>query len=289
MVMMEAQVLRGGPFVDGYEGLRDRFAAASGAYAAADPFPHAVFEGLVDPGLLRAAAAEFPEPDDMAWVYDTPRELKSAEHRWDRFGPATRAVVAELQSGPFVGALETLTGITGLIADPWLAGGGQHQIRAGGFLKVHADFPVHRGLGLARRLNVLLYLNEDWDPAWGGDLELWDVDMSECRVRIPPHANTLAVFSTTATSYHGHPDPLRCPPDRCRRSLAFYYYTAVSVAEADYTSTVFRDRPGEAVAARTVRERLRAAAAHGVRAVDALVPGTEARVRRGRSDDLFSR
>ena len=168
-MVIEPEVLREGAFVDGYDGLRERFAASRAVYASAGPFPHGVFSGLFDSDLLHAAAAEFPDPDRMAWAYDNQREVKSAEHRWDRFGPTTRTLVAELQSGPFIGALEELTGIQGLIADPGLAGGGQHQIRTGGFLKVHADFPVHQRLALNRRINVLLYLNDDWDPGWGGD------------------------------------------------------------------------------------------------------------------------
>jgi hypothetical protein len=41
----------------------------------------------------------------------------------------------------------------------------------------------------------------------------------------------MAMFSTTDYSYHGHPDPLSCPPDRSRRSLALYYYTNGRPAE----------------------------------------------------------
>ena len=51
--------------------------------------------------------------------------------------------------------LETLTGIDGLVPDPYFAGGGLHQIVRGGFLKVHADFNWHPKLRLDRRLNML--------------------------------------------------------------------------------------------------------------------------------------
>lgn len=119
-----------------------------------------------------------------------------------------------------------MTGIEGLIQDPYLFGGGIHSVGAGGFLKIHADFNWHHKLNLYRRLNLLLYLNSDWQETWGGALELWDVDMASCRVSIPPLINRMVIFNTSDMSFHGHPDPLMCPENRMRNSIALYYYTA---------------------------------------------------------------
>jgi hypothetical protein len=95
----------------------------------------------------------------------------------------------------------------------------------GGLLKVHADFNIHHRTNLDRRLNVIVYLNKDWKEEYGGFFELWNENMSEAVVRLLPLFNRMAIFSTTSTSYHGHPDPLTCPEDRSRKSLALYYYT----------------------------------------------------------------
>ncbi len=78
---------------------------------------------------------------------------------------------------------------------------------------------------------MLLYLNSNWDEAWGGDLELWDPEMKHCEKKFAPIFNRLAVFSTTDTSFLGHPDPLLCPPDVRRKSIALYYYTAERPAD----------------------------------------------------------
>ena len=43
--------------------------------------------------------------------------------------------------------------------------------------------------------------------------------------KILPLFNRCAIFSTTDFSFHGHPTPLTCPPDRSRQSLATYYYS----------------------------------------------------------------
>jgi Rps23 Pro-64 3,4-dihydroxylase Tpa1-like proline 4-hydroxylase len=121
--------------------------------------------------------------------------------------------------------LERLTGIDGLIPDPYFGGGGIHQIEPGGFLEVHADFNWHPKLRLDRRLNMLIYLNRDWPEEYGGHLELWDRQLRECVRSILPVFNRTVVFSTTDSSYHGHPRPLGCPPGRTRKSVSLYYYT----------------------------------------------------------------
>jgi 2OG-Fe(II) oxygenase superfamily len=76
-----------------------------------------------------------------------------------------------------------------------------------------------------RRLNVLVYLNEGWREEWGGALEMWDRDLRRRERRIAPHFNRTLVFLTTDYSYHGHPDPLDCPPGVTRKSVALHYYT----------------------------------------------------------------
>jgi hypothetical protein len=227
-----------------YGALEARFAAAADGYAAAQPFPHAVFHDVLPRDVLEAVAAEFVDPDDMEQQYANAVHVKSTEARWERFGPATRDLIAELNSGAFVRCLEALTGIGGLVVDAKLVGGGQHQIRRGGLLKVHADFNKHVQTGLDRRLNVLVYLNEPWEDTWGGNLELWDARMTRAVASIPPRLGTMVVFSTTDTSFHGHPDPLECPEGVSRKSIALYYYTSPIEVDARRT-TDFRSRPGE--------------------------------------------
>src|SRR5204863_6284010 len=138
--------------------------------------------------------------------------------------------------------------IEGLIPDPYLFGGGLHQIERGGVLSVHADYNFHPVMHVDRRLNLLVYLNESWDPSWGGDLELWDRDMRRAVKTIEPVAGRCVIFGTTDFSYHGHPDPLTCPPEVTRRSLALYYYTNGRPAhevDPSRNTTKFVPRPGE--------------------------------------------
>ena len=162
-------------------------------------------------------------------------------------GDQTRLLLYQLNGSVFLQFLEQLTGIDGLIPDPYFGGGGLHQIERGGYLKVHADFNWHPKLRLDRRLNLLLYLNKDWKEAYGGHLELWSRNMTRCVQRILPIFNRCVIFSTTDTSYHGHPDPLRCPPSITRKSLALYYYTNGRPEQEQSAphDTLFQERPGE--------------------------------------------
>jgi len=232
---------------------RDRMAEilVSGAneYTQASPYPHAVFDNFFSAPMLREIANEFPEADSGNWQkFDNNREKKLASVGEDQLGPNTKRLIHNLNSGTFLSFLEKLTGIEGLIPDPYLVGGGMHRIQPGGKLSVHVDFNKHADLNLDRRLNVLIYLNEDWEESFGGHFELWNEDVSESIVKILPIFNRMALFSTTDKSWHGHPEPLTCPEDRSRRSIALYYYTVGrddGVSSDKEHSTIFRERPNE--------------------------------------------
>jgi hypothetical protein len=92
-------------------------------------------------------------------------------------------------------------------------------------LKIHADFNKHPKTKLDRRINILIYLNKEWKEEYGGHFELWNKDMTSCERKIKPDFNTLAIFSTSDFSYHGHPNPLLCPETMSRKSIALYYYS----------------------------------------------------------------
>jgi Rps23 Pro-64 3,4-dihydroxylase Tpa1-like proline 4-hydroxylase len=149
-------------------------------------------------------------------------------------------VLYELNSATAIDFLETLTGYPGLVPDPHYFGGGQHQIVRGGMLEVHADFNIHPRTSLERRLNLLVYLNQDWPEEYGGALELWPTLSSGPEATIAPLFNRCVVFSTTSSSFHGHPHPLTCPEDRTRKSLALYYYSHPSETARPMHNTIFR-------------------------------------------------
>lgn len=197
-------------------------------YSAAQPFPHVALDGLFDSETLDDVLREFPSREAMKWrEFDTPLEKKLGYyHETSSISKTVRDFLNDMNSFEMLLWLEAVTGIEGLIPDPYFGGGGLHQIEAGGFLKVHADFNVHPKLKLDRRLNMLIYLNKDWRDEYGGHLELWDREGKNVHTTFLPLFNRTVIFSTTDTSFHGHPHPLTPPPGRSRKSISLYYYTA---------------------------------------------------------------
>jgi Rps23 Pro-64 3,4-dihydroxylase Tpa1-like proline 4-hydroxylase len=217
-------------------------------YREASPFPHIVIDDFVDAQVLKRVLADFPSSDNKQYFNREQERLKFQYQPHEVVSGVVRNLFAELNSQAFLGFLEELTGVRGLISDPYFDGGGLHETKPGGHLGVHADFNVHDELKVERRLNLLIYLNEDWRDEYGGELELWNKDMSNCAVRVAPVFGRAVIFNTALDSFHGHPDPLRCPPGRSRRSIATYYYTAVEdgLALVPKRTTNFRPRPGTA-------------------------------------------
>ncbi len=215
-----------------------------GNYRDAKPFPHTVLDGFLDVAAANQAQQAFPRVQDEGWIhYVHVNEKKHGLNKMERLPPYLGTVIQKLNSDRFVRFLEKLTGIPGLHADNMLEGGGLHQSQRGGFLNIHADFTVHpHKRNWKRRVNVLVYLNKDWDTAWGGDLELWERDMSACGQKIAPLFNRCVVFNTDEDSFHGLPDPIMCPEGETRKSIALYYFTVEKNAPSLRT-TNYRARP----------------------------------------------
>jgi Rps23 Pro-64 3,4-dihydroxylase Tpa1-like proline 4-hydroxylase len=217
-------------------------------YTEAQPFPHIVIDNFLPEFILEGILKEFPKVDKIDWQkFDATAEKKLASKHELQMGDMTRFLLYQLNSSVFINFLENLTGIDGLIPDPHFEGGGLHQIERGGYLKIHADFNWHRKLRLDRRLNLLIYLNKNWQEEYGGHLELWDEQMSRCHKKILPVFNRCVIFNTTDFSYHGHPEPLNSPEGQTRKSLALYYYSngRPSTEISSPHSTMFQVRPGE--------------------------------------------
>jgi 2-oxoglutarate-Fe(II)-dependent oxygenase superfamily protein len=209
------------------------------------PYPHVHLKEFLDPDVAGEMADEFPGMATDAWTrYKHPNENKVGLAKRSLFPPLLGEVVDELNSEAFVHWLSQLTGIPDLLPDEMLEGGGLHQSGAGGFLNVHTDFSNHHyHKHWRRRVNLILYLNPGWHQQWGGALELWDREMRRCVVKVPPLFNEALIFRTDEISYHGFPDPLRCPEGESRKSLALYYYTAEVSVEVKTRSTNYRPRP----------------------------------------------
>ena len=166
------------------------------------------------------------------YKYDNPLEKKLAMDQVSKLPDPIGRLLLYLNTPPILQFLEKLTGIENLISDPYFRGGGIHQSPSGGKLDVHIDFNKHKSFDLDRRINLIVYLNKDWDESFRGELELWDGyydgkkhHLTTKAASILPIFNRVVIFNTSEKSYHGLPTPIACPNDRYRQSLALYYYT----------------------------------------------------------------
>jgi hypothetical protein len=245
------------------EKMRKNIAEWGRQYVDNEPFPHIGIDEFFDERIIRDIVAHYPGEYDAVWNRTfldegSYEEQKLSLDSHENFPVVIQHFIGALNSRPFVTFLEQLTGIDGLIPDPYLTGGGLHMIPRGGRLAMHVDFNMHRKLRLDRRLNLLVYLNFDWKEEWGGALELWDKEVKIKHKSYLPIANRIVVFSTTDTSFHGHPDPLTSPKGKYRRSIALYYYTNGRPEEersADH-STIWKMRPDE-VRRRSIKDRMK--------------------------------
>ncbi|MFJ4142028.1 2OG-Fe(II) oxygenase [Pseudomonas sp. NPDC089734] len=229
-------------------------------YTQATPFAHIVLDDFLPPDLIASLCEHFPaEPTDNEMLYE--RGYKGQHKRQispNECDPHLRKIFSAFNSAPMLHFLEKLTGIEGLIPDPYFTGGGLHETKKGGFLGVHSDFRLNKKLNVDRRINAIIYLNPDWKEEYGGNLELWDVDMRTCLKKVLPIYNRCVIFNTDADSNHGHPEPLTTPEHITRRSVALYYYTASKgpIDPTQRNKTHYKPRPKDLLSPRYYLNKL---------------------------------
>jgi Rps23 Pro-64 3,4-dihydroxylase Tpa1-like proline 4-hydroxylase len=228
------------------EAAREAGRAAAVAYRSRKPYPHGCFDDFMPPEILERVRAELRELPEAEAFFNRPQEKLKTSYMPERLQPYTRSLFHTLNSRAFLVFLEELTGIDGLIPDPYFAGGGIHVVANGGHLDIHADFNHHGKLNLERRINILIYLNKDWREEWGGSFEVWHTDMSGKAASFVPIFNRMACFNTGSDTWHGNPEPVAHPQGDPRMSIALYYYTATWDASRKAHSTLFKPRPDSA-------------------------------------------
>ncbi|MEL6495805.1 MAG: 2OG-Fe(II) oxygenase [Cyanobacteria bacterium J06623_7] len=215
-------------FTQALDNLRNQSASLRQSYVAAKPYSHVAIDNLFEPELLDRLVAEFPQQKNRDWLtWDTNNELKSTSKGIDGLSAFTQMFCLWLNSRDVIQEIESIVGIDNLVGDPLFHGAGLHEMYRDGWLDMHADYTRHFSLPLMRRINVLIYLNRDWDSSWGGGLTLQDRQKSGEQVSYDCYFNRTIIFPTTAKTFHGVPQPLSCPPDRSRKLLSIYYWTPI--------------------------------------------------------------
>jgi hypothetical protein len=199
-------------------------------FGNAQPFRHIVIDDFLEPSVCQGLLDHFPSFEDR-YALNEMGEVggKAVRMNVREFADVYRELDRYLQTEEFLGFVGKVTGIPDLLYDPEYIGGGTHENREGQGLDQHVDFNFHPGTRWHRRLNLIVYLNPEWDPAWGGNLQLqadpWNGDSRGPTVA--PLFNRAVIFETTERSWHGF-STIRLPPERkvlSRKSFAIYLYT----------------------------------------------------------------
>ena len=226
-------------------------------YQSTKPYHYICLDDFLPLEVLEKVREEALRFDRTPSEHSSAQEHLKASYQPDVLPDYSKLVFNALNSKSFLTFLEGMTGITGLIPDPYFRGGGIHRTSNGGYLGIHADFNHHREMNLERRLNVLIYLNPDWKTEYGGSFEIWTDDMKEKIAGFAPTMNRMCCFTTSSTSMHGNPDPIQHPDGEPRLSIALYYYTATWSESHVAHSTLFRVRPGTADKPTSTNQRAR--------------------------------
>ena len=214
------------------------------AYQSASPYHHICIDNFLPMDVIEKVRADLASLPDAERSFDAAEEKLKSQYNPDRLPEYSRALFHTFNSRAFILFLEDMTGIKGLIPDPYFIGAGIHKTLNGGYLNIHADFNVHKQMRLERRLNVLIYLNPPWKEEWGGSFEVWDKPMQNKMASFAPTENRMCCFSTGSDTWHGNPEPVNHPDGLPRLSIALYYYTATWDDSRFEHSTLFKPRPG---------------------------------------------
>lgn len=227
-----------------FDGATDLGRDVGKSYQSAKPYNWGKIDNFLPPAVLDRVLEDLKELPEAEDTFNRAQERLKTSYLPETLPTYTRNLFYALNSRPFLMFLENMTGIKGLIPDPDFVGGGIHVTANGGHLDIHADFNLQDRLNLERRLNVLIYLNKDWQEDYGGAFEIWEDDMSAQVAKFTPIFNRMVCFSTSSTSMHGNPTPVNHPEGHPRQSIALYYYTATWTPDRKAHTTKFKPRPG---------------------------------------------
>ncbi len=237
----------------------DNIPALKQSFDTAYPYRHLVMDNFLDADFAMALYEKFPSVEQLSTHWKGLNENKYEGSDYTKFAPEFKQLRDRLMSEDFYQLLTQITGIKDVFITPDSLGSGIHQGENGSFLDIHIDFNIHTKLDVHRRLNLLIYLQKDWKQEYGGHLELWNADMSQCEKKVVPQFNRCVLFETSEISYHGY-GKITVPPDITRKSFFAYFYTKERDNAAPYHDTVFRARPEEGKAKQiktTIKESLK--------------------------------
>ena len=189
----------------------------------AEPFEHIIIPNFLSKKYADIIYKKYPDDYEKWHKYSNPLEVKYACDDILNLDEEIQKLFYLLSSNEIIDKIKEITNIQNLTYDEYLHGAGLHAHPRFGRLNMHLDYEKHPYTGTQRRLNIILYMNKDWNKDWNGATELWNKDMTKCITKSNVQFNTAIIFKTNEISWHGVPEIIMCPENIYRKTLAYYY------------------------------------------------------------------
>jgi len=214
--------------------LREDFNKNKGVTARSTAIDH-----LFPEEIARKIYNAFPPREEMRFL-DSFREKKYTSKAFEKFDKLISEATFAFQDQRVIDAVSKITEQKDAVGDPHLYAGGISAMAHGHFLQPHIDNSHDHEMKNYRVLNLLYYCTPDWKAENGGNLELWDKDVTK-PLEIPSLFNRLVLMETNDKSWHSvnevKADGMRC-------CVSNYYFSPHSPNGYETTHvTFFQARP----------------------------------------------
>jgi len=205
------------------------------------PIRHFYLDDLLPEGDVLTLNEKFPPSKDLM-LRSTIRENKKVGVDLSHYDPIISEYQYAFQNEEVIKAVGEVTGKTDLLPDPSFYAAGVSVMEKGDFLNPHLDNSHDGDQKVYRVLNILFYVGLNRSLETGGNLELWDPDVTE-KVTLVSQFNRLAVMETHQDSWHSVSKVMSDEPRLC---ISNYYFAEKSPIEKDFSHvTTFKGWPEE--------------------------------------------
>jgi hypothetical protein len=223
----------------------DSISSISSDFKSRSPCKFVVLDNFLVAEIADKLYSKFPALSSLKVKRKSLNENKVEDYHFERWDPSFTEVREMIQGKEFLNWMSKLTGIPELVTPNNSLGSGIHQGGNGSFVDVHIDVNFDPKSEMWRRINLLIYLNKNWKEEYGGNLEIWNPDMSKCEHSISPLFNRAIIFLTDENSPHGYKS-INIPEGESRKSFYAYYYTEIGEG-FKYSDSRFIPRPNDSI------------------------------------------
>ena len=217
----------------------DKISKLKKKYKTSSNINYLIIENLLPYEIASTLDKKFPARNLLNLRSET-QEKKYIAVEWDSSSQIVENCLYAFQKERVINLFSKICNIKDLSGDKELYAGGVSYMDKDCFLNPHIDNSHDRLKEKYRRLNLLYYVNENWDSEKdGGELLLFPEGVKSKPIIIPPKFNSLVVMRTDCKSLHGVNKVNSI--SNVRKCISNYYFSSSSpTGNSYYHSTSFR-------------------------------------------------